>query len=209
MKAKRCVMYKVCVASILMMLLFTLPFFLVSCNGPNDKEYNDADPDFSSLKDVATLATYQSIRHNVIAKTYLGYFKSDTFGSREVWWEYDAAVNYGVEFDKIKVSPPTGVIGKQTVEVEMPKAICLGTPEIKGDIIPVANVPGYFTFWDLNSNDQAALTSEATEKLVEKVNADENLKNLATERAKTIIEEFLINAGRAVDKEYAINFKIV
>lgn len=123
-------------------------------------------------------------------------------GYKRMWFEYTATVEIGINVNEISISGPdeNGVY-----TVTLPQAEVLTNPQIDEDSFsePLSE-RGWFT--DITNEDRMEALREAQETVRETVNNDESLLFQARERAKDIIERFIVNYGETVGEEYSVRF---
>ncbi|MCF0231508.1 MAG: hypothetical protein HUJ63_04405, partial [Enterococcus sp.] len=97
------------ISALLCLILSISCLALSACDVLSNKE---SDPTFD-LKNTVALCTYNTTRHNVITKHYSGFL--NIVGTRDVWWEYDASVNYSIDFNKVNYE--VAGLFRETIEV--------------------------------------------------------------------------------------------
>lgn len=89
--------------------------------------------------------------------------------------------------------------------VTLPEAEVLTNPQIdEGSIIEPLTEQGWFT--EITNEDRMTALRDAQETVRETVNNDDSLLFQARERAKELIERFIVNYGETVGEEYSVRF---
>ncbi|WP_028263399.1 DUF4230 domain-containing protein [Atopobium fossor] len=166
-------------------------------------------PDFSNAIQVAKWASYDCYFHDV-AK---GKFRDNLallFG-HEIWYEYDAKVQYGIDSKKVKVGKPHQVGSDMVVTVQIPKATILGRPAIDPDSINfVAKKDGLLVMWaDLGAQEKQQVLNDAQDKLEEKCSNNTDLLARADKRAQELLKNYVEGIGDELGEKYVVEFEIV
>lgn len=82
------------------------------------------------------MATYECYSHSVVKRIDPGFWFD--IGKREVWFEYDAMVTYGIDANQLEISKPVPAGNKYIITVKMPKAQVFGRPALINDSIVVS-----------------------------------------------------------------------
>ena len=163
----------------------------------------EQEPDFSNAGYIAELATLDCYYHNVAETTKPGRFLFDDI---ELWFEYSAVVPMGIDASKVSAGAPdeNGV-----VTVYLPEAEVLGDPVIDEDSItsPISN-EGFFE-GELTTEEKTKALDNAQKKILKKAESDEVLLHQAHERAKDLLERYVVNVGEALGKHYEVEFEVV
>ena len=167
---------------------------LLSWDSYSGSSQKTQDPDFSDVKEVAKLSTLECYYHNVVkyhrdADGII--FGLGNIGEKNMWFEYDGIVQMGLDIEKVSISSPdpNGV-----VTITMPEIEILGHPDI-----------------DTNSmtdpiEDKNQALRDAQNNLLETAKNDTTSKAQATERAKSLLEQYVKNTGEAIGKSYTVKW---
>lgn len=158
----------------------------------------------SQIRQIAELSTLECYYHNVakFEQEAGGMGWLGNMGYKRMWFEYTATVEIGINVNEISISGPdeNGVY-----TVTLPQAEVLTNPQIDEDSFSESlSERGWFT--DITNEDRMEALREAQETVRETVNNDESLLFQARERAKDIIERFIVNYGETVGEEYSVRF---
>lgn len=173
---------------------------LSGCSTQNEKQ-----PDFSGVKDIAQLATLECHYHNV-ARYHVeptgAFFNLINIGEKNMWFEYDGTVKMGFNIEKVSVSSPDL---NNVVTITIPEVEILGHPDINEDSMtsPI-EANGWFT--KLTSDDKKQALEEAQANLKDTADNDVRSKAQATERAKSLLEQYVKNTGEAIGKNYTVRW---
>lgn len=189
------------VASFASVLLAVGAIVLPGCKAQNT--------DLSNAIQAAKWATYDCYFHDV-AK---GKFHDNLaiLIGQEIWYEYDAKVQYGIDVNKVKVGKPHQVGSDLVVTVQMPKAQVLGRPAIQPDSINfVAKTGGALVFWaDLGAQDKQQVINDAQDKFEEKCSKDTDMLARAEKRAQELLKSSIEDIGNATDQKYVVQFETI
>ncbi len=123
-------------------------------------------------------------------------------GYKRMWFEYTAIVEIGINVNEISI---TGPDENGVYTVTLPEAEVLTNPQIdEGSIIEPLTEQGWFT--EITNEDRMTALRDAQETVRETVNNDDSLLFQARERAKELIERFIVNYGETVGEEYSVRF---
>ena len=119
-----------------------------------------------------------------------------------MWFEYTGLVRIGVDAKEITVSEPS-VNG--VVKIRLPEARILGAPDILEKTVsdPIID-KGWFT--KITAEEKKASLVKAQEQMLKEAEKDDSLKVQAYDRVKVLLEQYVKNAGEAVDKNYTVEW---
>ena len=160
----------------------------------------------SKIERICDLATVEAYYHNVAAETQEASTLGKIFGNigyKKYWLEYDAIIQFGIDAKEVVINKPNI---KNEVKVHVPKAKIVREPLLISEYIsdPITDT-GFLT--SISSEDKTSAVGNSLKTLKEKAGADEDLLNLARERAKTFLEQYIISAGHAIGTEYKVVFE--
>lgn len=163
--------------------------------------------DPSNVRDIARLSTLECTYHNVakIERAADAFFIPNFFnvGQKRGWFEYDATLEVGIDASKVSISEPDE---SGNVVVTVPKAEILTRPDINEDTMTdVLTDNGWMT--DITDDERKEALNNTQQKVREKAESDEALKLQANERAKTLLEQYVKNAGKALGETYTVTFQ--
>lgn len=166
----------------------------------------EATPDFSGIKNVAELSALECYYHNVVkfhrdADGWL--FGLGNIGEKNMWLEYDGVVELGMNIDQVKVSEPDA---NGVVTITIPPVQILGHPDIDtNSMTDPIEANGFFTSLTASERNQAL--TDAQTNLTETANGDDRAKLQAKERAQSLLEQYVKNAGEAIGKTYTVKWE--
>ena len=161
-------------------------------------------PDFTDKRRIADLTTLTCYYHNVAKMDQASDFPFGfgNIGAKRMWFEYGGTVTLGIDVDKVEISGPdeNGV-----VTVTIPKAELQGDPQIDESSIsePVTEL-GLFT--GITAEEKTAPLRKAQQNMAEETANDTVLLTQAQERAKEILENYVVNVGEAIGQDYTVKF---
>lgn len=166
----------------------------------------EATPDFSGIKNVAELSALECYYHNVVkfhrdADGWL--FGLGNIGEKNMWLEYDGVVELGMNIDQVKVSEPDA---NGVVTITIPPVQILGHPDIDtNSMTDPIEANGFFTSLTASERNQAL--TDAQTNLTETANGDDRAKLQAKERAQSLLEQYVKNAGEAVGRTLSVKWE--
>lgn len=160
---------------------------------------------YTKIEKISNLATVEAYYHNVASKEVSASTLGKIFGNigyKKYWVEYDGTVQFGINAKEVRIEKPNI---KGVVKVYIPKATILGTPSIVENKVsdPITDT-GFLT--TIPASDKIEAISEAQKKLEESASEDNELLDLAYERAKMFFKKYIESAGREVGKNYKVEF---
>lgn len=161
--------------------------------------------EFSEVNAICELATLRTFYHNVAdyecPPDPLFSYGWGKVGYKKMWLEYSGIVDIGVDANEIVIKKPdlNGV-----VEVYVPEARVLNVSADKDTISTPYVETGEFT--SITSEDQAQAFSQAQIDMNNEVEQSAELLNRGRERAKKLLEEYIVNTGKQLGKEYSVKW---
>lgn len=164
------------------------------------------EEEFSNVTAICELATLKSFYHNVAefekpADPIWGHGWGKV-GFKKFWMEYSGIVDVGIDVNDVKISIPdeNGI-----VEVYIPDARVLNVTADKSSISTPLEETGAFT--SITSQDQAKAFSEAQIEMKDEAEQNTELLLRAKERAKKLLNEYIVNTGKQMGKNYKVSWK--
>ena len=119
-----------------------------------------------------------------------------------MWFEYTGLVRIGVDAKEITVSEPSA---NGVVKIKLPEAGILGSPDILEKTVsdPIID-KGWFT--KITAEEKKTSLVKAQEQMLKEAEKDDTLKAQAYDRVKVLLEQYVKNAGEAVDKKYTVEW---
>lgn len=168
-------------------------------------EEQNATPDFSNVRYVASLATLECSSHNVVRMAHEGSWLFNQ-GYRKMWYEYTGTVSIGIDVGKVKV---TGPDEQGVVTIEIPPAQVISSDVDEESFTDPISESSWFFTEGFSAQDRAEVFSEVQDEMEKKAAADENLMSQARQRAKDLLEQYVRNAGDAIGATYQVEWKDV
>ena len=177
------------------------------CGCSTNKE-NVKEPDIIQIRNICNLATLECYYHNVAKSikepeagiTHIGE-KERTF-----WIEYTGKVRLGIDMSKVTMN-----IKGSDVEVTLPEAKVLSSSIDKKTLDENSYISSE-NGWNKNSitaTDQTKAIDEAQKGMEEEVKKNSSLLLSAQNRAKTLIENYIIQLGEASGIQYNIKWNYI
>ncbi|MGN1412790.1 MAG: DUF4230 domain-containing protein [Anaerovoracaceae bacterium] len=160
----------------------------------------------TEAQNIVELATLKVYYHNVAKLQHEesgALFGIGKIGYKQMWFEYTGIVSMGIDASKLVISEPTedGV-----VTVEIPNAQILGSPDIDEESLtePLMET-GWFT--KITGEEKKEALTMAQMEMKELAEADNALKLQAKTRAKELLENYIKNVGKAIGREYSVEWE--
>ena len=174
------------------------------CAGPEKGPALDIQPEIAQMRAICELAVMECYYHNV-AK----FMDEDAAGilwwtkGKHFWIEYSSIVRLGIDVSLVDVK-----VEGDRVTITIPEAKVLSCQ------VDSASLTEDSFYLDKNSAsieaaDEVAAFAEAQRKVEETASADRALLLGARQRAQALLEEYVNNVGRAMGKEYAVDWVIL
>lgn len=147
---------------------------------------------------ISELTTIECRYHNVAVRDKKGNFLG--VGKQYVWFEYDVIVSVGIDINEVQIQNPTpdGV-----VKIYLPPAKILGAKEDKSTISkPVCELSA---FTELTADDERKIITDGVQRLKDDAKTQEIIHQ-AHDSAKDTIEQYVINMGNLIGKEYTVEW---
>lgn len=165
---------------------------------------HESQADFPKYEEIADLATLECTYHNVaeIHNDGTDVLFGINVGYKKAWFEYDGSVELGIDASKVKVGEPDA---NGVVTISIPNAHILGDPQVdESTFSDIYSETGLLT--QITTVDQSQAFQAAQQEMRESVENDEKLLAEAKNRAKTLLEEYVVNVGEATGKTYSVEF---
>ena len=181
-------------------------FVLTSCNSGNESSVPEKipEPEITKMRSICELATMECYYHNVAkfyeekAESFLWFTKDKHF-----WIEYAGVVTIGIDASLVNV-----MVEDEKVTITMPPAKVLGCKVDETTLdhrsVIVANGSAAVT-----AEDQTAAFKEAQREMQDVASNDIMLLKNAQQRAQKLIEDYVVNLGKMVGKEYYVTWLYV
>ena len=156
--------------------------------------------DFSRIKRIAELATYECYYHNVAAFEDPGYNFVFKIGNKKVWIEYTGIVKIGIDASKIFIKETENNV----VDISLPNSEIIDSSIVKNSIREPLIENGILAA--ITAEDKVEAMAAAQKNMVETASQNHKLIEQSNERAKALIENFIKAVGENVGKEYSIQW---
>lgn len=161
--------------------------------------------EYSSVNTICELAALRSYYHNVALyeKQPDGLFKYGIakYGYKKLWLEYSGTVEIGIDASLIQIGAPTS---DGTVSVYVPDAKVLNVDADERTLSEPISETGWLT--PITGEDEANAYAAAQQAMRDEAEHDEALLRRAKNNAKLLLEQYIINTGRAIGVEYTVNW---
>lgn len=178
-------------------LLFLCIFFMMAFCSCSKSESALTLNDMKKIGELSTLNVYC---YNVAKdKEKAGSFLQK---ERDIWIEYEGSVKYGIDFDKIKTE-----ISGNVVKITLPEPKVTFADVNEGTVQCYISNDGWLIKNEVSFETQSKMLTKAQSDMKEKSESNEKYLNLAIERAKPIIENYVDKFGELAGVEYEIKWK--
>lgn len=156
----------------------------------------------SQMRMICELAVMECYYHNVAKFT-----EQDAAGfwlwkkDKHFWIEYSGTVKLGIDASRVSMKQEG-----DKVTITLPPAKVLTCEPDQESINSDSYIIDHKSA-NINSADTVKAIEEAQQKLRQKVENDQALLNEAQLRAKTLLEDYVNNIGKAIGKEYTIQWE--
>lgn len=201
-------------------LCFGLIMIMVTLTACTKKqeEKNLQEPGISQIRSICELATMECYYHNVVkGKVEGGWFKDGwndgwnildwmrkaNVEDCEYWFEYVGVIKIGIDMANLKIQ-----VKEDKVEITIPKAKILSSevkPESLDDGLYVTSTSDNDGAWITLEHETEAIAI-AQENMNKEARENTMVFEEATERAKKLIQNYIVQMGKLTDKEYTIQW---
>ena len=178
----------------------TLACSAVGCG----EEKKEAIPTFSNATYIAQMATLKCYYHNTAKLSHEGSWFFNN-GYKRMWMEYSGIVKYGIDADKVTISPDAN--GHRVI-ITVPPAHVLDDPDVneKSFSKPLVST-GFAT--SITAEEKTEMFDKAQQSMLKQAKTDSALLAQAEARARTILEQYVRNVLGDDAKNWTIEFKDV
>lgn len=168
---------------------------------PSEEPAPDVQPSISQVRSICDLSVMECYYHNV-AKFY----QKDSEGvllwkkDKKFWVEYSGTVKIGIDASKVSMEISDG-----TVTITIPEAKVLDSKVDSSSLTKDSYII---------AKDSAAVTADdeveafkiAQEEMKKAASEDSTLLAMAQQRAQQLLQDYVVNIGNAVGKNYTIKW---
>ncbi len=177
----------------------------LSCTacGQQKEEPPVMEPKVSQMKAICELAVMECYYHNVAKyfekdaeKGFLGFGKKD----KHFWIEYSGVVKLGVDISLVSIE-----VDDTQITITLPEAKVL---ECKIDSSSL-NEDSFIVdkdSADVKAEDEVKAFGEAQAQMEKTASDDKALLASAQQRAQSLLEDYIVNIGNVIGKEYSIKW---
>lgn len=176
-------------------LLMVVIVGLCACKAGGNKDLREED-----IRAICELATLECYYNNVakINKEADNIFQKD----RKLWIEYEGKVTLGIKMSDVEIS-----IKGTTVRITLPEAEILSKDYTVYEDSYIASADGWLVKNEITADEQTEAVKIAQTEMEEAINENKALFMKAEDRAKELIENYILQVGEAIGKEYTIEWK--
>ena len=197
---------------VLWIISLVLTLVIVLCAGilkeekKHEKEQEILEaPDFTEIVKIGDLMTLKCYYHNVAEyeKEPDGLFQYGLLqvGKKKFWVEYEGIVKIGIDINKVEIGNPdeNGIVRVYVPEVDKFEA-----NQNSNSVQDPIYEKSWFT--SITTEEKTAALAVSQEKMLEAAKTDQSMITRARENAKSIIEQYITNAGMALSQEYKVQW---
>lgn len=179
------------------LLVVGLMVAATACNG-KDTYMMNMEPKVSQMKAICELAVMDCYYHNVAKFQEEGkwFWEND----KHFWIEYSGIVKLGIDVSKVSAQ-----INGEQIAISIPKAKVLGC-EVDSTSLSEASFIVSKNSKEISASDEVEAFKVAQEALEATAACDSVLLASAQQRAQSLLEEYIMNIGNAVGKQYSIHW---
>jgi hypothetical protein len=171
---------------------------LFLCSSCSNQKKEEIQPELSQMKAICELATLECYYHNVakFKETEKNLWWEET---KHFWVEYEGIVKIGVDTSLITID----ISEDDTVTISIPPAQVLGcnvdSKTLNKDSFIIDSKSKKIT-----ADDQTKAHEQAETKMLNAARSNKSLLLNAQQRAQDLLENYVINIGNCVGKQYKI-----
>ena len=125
-------------------------------------------------------------------------------GYRKLWYEYDGTVRVGVDTKQVFISQPDD---NNVVSITVPQAQVVGQPDVDEDsIVETVSEKAFFFDSDFSTRAKQEALVDAQQEMLESISNNDTLMAQARQRAKDLLEEYVINVGEVLGETYTVKW---
>lgn len=174
---------------------------LAACSQAEEKP--KPEPDFSNAAYIADLATLECYSHNVAKMENTGSWLLN-MGYRKLWYEYGGTVRIGIDAKKVVISQPDE---NNVVSITVPQAQVVGQPDVdESSIVETVSEKAFFFDSDFSIEAKQEALVEAQQEMLESISNNDTLMAQARQRAKDLLQEYVINVGEVLGETYTVKW---
>ena len=188
---------------LVLFLVIALMFSLVACGKTEKEAPTNMEPQVSQMKAICELAVMECYYHNVAKffqedaeKGFLGIGSKD----KHFWIEYSGVVRLGVDVSLVNIE-----VTDTQITITIPEAKVLGCKVDSASLTADSFIVDKDSA-EVTAEDEIKAFEEAQAQLQETATNDKALLASAQQRAMALLEDYVLNIGNAVGKQYSIKW---
>lgn len=189
-------------------LLFVIMTIIAVTNSSCSKKEKAYDrPELMEIRSICELATVECYYNNVAKSVKTSGSGIAHWGEKDrtFWIEYSGIAEIGIDMSEVAMK----VKGDQ-ITITLPEAKLLrfkADEKTLNEDSYVASEDAFFNKNKITAKDQQSAIKDAQDKMEAKVRENKAVLLSARERAKKLIENYIMKLGEAADTEYQITWK--
>lgn len=191
--------------TVLLITMTIIGISIATFRGFNSNKTPEDNVDFSGINKICELSTLRCYYHNVaeLKKDSDGLFQYGWFnyGFKKLWIEYTGTIEVGIDVDQVSVKKPNE---NNVVYVYIPNARIMNVSADSNSMSKPISDTGVFT--KITTEDQNQAFSQAQKEMKTAANNDTAILNSAKNNAKKLIEQYIVNVGKEVGRNYKVKW---
>lgn len=163
------------------------------------------EPDLSQIRSICELATLECYYHNVAKSTKTKGSGLSHLGEKEraFWIEYTGVAKIGIDMSEVKM-----IVDGTNVKITIPKASLINykVKSISEDNY-IFSEDSWFNKNPISAEEQTEAVDQAQKEMKSSVESNTSLFVRAQDRAKVLIENYIIRLGEASGVSYQIEWE--
>ena len=194
------------VISLFLSALISVGIF-TGCNSKQEENTDtpDGTPTIEQVRNICKMSTLECYYHNVAKSEKIADSGLTHIGEkdRKFWIEYTGIARLGVDMSKVKMD-----IKDEKIKISLPKAEIQGIDIEKNSLNKNSYISSEdgFNSNEITADDQAKAIDNAQKEMKISIQKNSALLTNAQSRAKTLIENYIKQLGKAVYKNYEITW---
>lgn len=188
-----------------MMNVCIIMICLLLVNGCGNKESVEM-PELEQIKSICELSTLECVYNNVAkgTKTAGEGLEHLLEKDRKYWIEYEGYVKIGIDISQLEMN-----VDGENIKISMPEAEIQEIGIVDDTFTDESVISNSDSFWNKNkitAEDQKKVVADAQKEMEKEVKENKSIMNKATQRAKTLIENYIMQLGETVGLTYEIEW---
>ena len=189
----------------LFLLMILVSIFIINFHRSTSAQKEEKEVDFSGINKICELSTLRCYYHNVAELKEepdeifkYGWFR---YGFKKLWIEYNGMIDIGIDANKVQVNEPDK---NNVVYVYVPDAMITSVSVDTDSMTKSISDAGVFTKITMEDKNQAFVQGQ--QEIEQESKNDKSISNRAKDNAQKLIEQYIINVGNQIGKQYKVKW---